>query len=246
MGVSRLCAHAGRVLAALVVGVLASACRADVAVDIDVRPDGSGAVNVGVGLDEQAVAEVGNLDEALAVDDLRQAGWEVSRQEDEGLTWVRASRRFSEPVEAQRLLTQLAPAFQDLSLSFQPSFLRTRTTLSGVADLTAGIAAFADPDLAAATGLAEIQSRYGEAAAQAVQLEITADLPGRVEVNRAALGGEPAWRARLGERVELRAEGDLRRLGPLVAAVVSLIGAVVLIVILRRRLTRSTAAATTS
>ena len=239
MGASRLYALAGRALALVAVGVLASACRADVSVDLDVEPDGSGTVSVGVGLDRAAVAEVGDLEEDLALDDLRQAGWEVSRREEGELTWVRAARRFADPEEAQDLLAQLGPAFQDLSLSFHREFLRTRTTLSGVADLTAGLASFADPDLAAAADLPEIQRRFGEAAARAVQLEITASLPGKVTTNPAALDGGPTWRVRPGERVELRADGELRRLGPLVAAALSLVGSVVLIVVLRRRLSRS-------
>lgn len=242
MGASRLFAHAGRALAVVALALLASACRAEVAVDLDVEPDGSGKLTVGVGLDRAAVAEIGDLEEDLAVDDLRQAGWDVSRREEGELTWVRAARSFSDPEEAEDALAQLGPAFRELSLSFHREFLRTRTTLSGVADLTAGLASFADPDLAAAADLPEIQRRFGEAAAEAAQLEIRADLPGKVTANPAALGAGPTWRVRLGERVELHAEGDLRRLGPLVAAALSLVAAVVLIVVLRRRLARSRSA----
>ena len=53
---------------------LASACQVDLAAGIEVNRDGSGRVSAGVGLDAEALKEVGDVASAFRVDDLRRPG----------------------------------------------------------------------------------------------------------------------------------------------------------------------------
>ncbi|MGH9190201.1 MAG: hypothetical protein ACRD0Q_09255 [Acidimicrobiales bacterium] len=199
--------------------LLATACQANVTVDVDIRADGSGQVSAGVGLDDEAVAEVGDFGSVLALDDLRQTGWRVQgpRREKDGRTWVRASKPFTSTAEAGRVVAELGPPFQGLRVEKRSSFLRAKTTISGPVDLTAGLATFSDADLGQVVDLVEVERRFGDRARRAIQVELTAELPGKVDTNSAALGGGPAWPARLGERVEVWAQGDRLRALPLLA-----------------------------
>lgn len=227
----------------MAVALLATACQANVAVDVGVRADGSGQVSAGLGLDDEAVAEVGDLDSVLALDDLRKTGWHIEgpRQEKDGRTWVRASKPFTSTSEAGRVVAELGPPFQGLRIERVSSFLRTKTTLSGAVDLTAGLASFSDADLEQVVDLGEVDRRFGDRAGEAIQVELTADLPGKVATNNAALGGGPTWPARLGERGEVWARGDRLRTLPLVAGVTALVAlsAVTLTAWRRRRQGRS-------
>ena len=54
-------------------GLLAG-CQVDLHVDVQVNEDGSGSVTVAAGLDDAALARVGNLDQQLRVDDLEAGG----------------------------------------------------------------------------------------------------------------------------------------------------------------------------
>ena len=62
----------------LIVLLLVSACTIQLRVKIDLAEDGSGQITAGVGLDEQARNQPAfqNIDEALRISDLIEAGWE--------------------------------------------------------------------------------------------------------------------------------------------------------------------------
>ena len=51
-----------------------------------------------------------DLAHQLRVDDLRAGGWQVvgPRKESDGLTWVRASKPFADPAEAERIVADLS------------------------------------------------------------------------------------------------------------------------------------------
>ena len=69
-------------MGAAAVAVLALAgCQVRVAVDTHVERDGHGLLTVGVGLDDQALAQVGDLDRQVRVGDLAGAGWQGARAE---------------------------------------------------------------------------------------------------------------------------------------------------------------------
>lgn len=158
-------------------------------VAIDVADDGSGTVSVGVGLDPDATSRVPDLAAALRVDDLRAAGWDVAapRIEDDGHTWVRASKPFADPEEAAVVLGELTGpdgAFRGFALDEQRSFARTTYELTGTVDLTGGLEAFTDEELAALLGgeplgasVEEIEAELGEPLAEVYSLDLVVTMP---------------------------------------------------------------------
>ena len=99
-------------LAVALLLLTATGCRADVLVRVDVEEDGSGFVAVAVGLDQEAAGRVPDLAEQLRVDDLVRTGWDVTgpAPEDDGRTWVRATKPFSTPDEAAAVLAEVTGA----------------------------------------------------------------------------------------------------------------------------------------
>ena len=230
----------GRTLLAVVaLALFATGCHVTLSAGIDLRADGSGTVHAGVGFDDEALAEVGDLGAALRADDLRRAGWEVvgPAQEDDGLTWVRAAKAFDDVEEAAAVAGELSGPngpFRDFRVTRERSLFRTRTSFTGVVDLTAGLTGLSDADLQAAVGdfdlgldVEGLQRRFGDTLGDRARVEVSAELPGKVEAEPATTvdGGRAVWTTAVGERVELAARGDLRRLGPLV------IGALVLVLV---------------
>lgn len=169
--------------------LLASACQVDLRVEVAVDDDGSGTVTVGVGLDEEAADRIPDLADQLRVDDLEAAGWTVTGPEadDEGTTWVRASKPFADPDEAASILDELAGPdgpFRDFSVSRSRSFAETTFTVEGVADFSDGLADFTDQQLTELLGdgfggnLEEIEAETGQPAAEQISVTFAADLPG--------------------------------------------------------------------
>ncbi len=233
--------------------IVASACQVRTAVTVDVADDGSGTVEVAVGLDADAVSRLPDLDgdgtsapadlAALVRDeDLTAAGWTVAEPEadDDGTLWLRVSRPFGTPAEADQILAELTGpdgALHDLQVSRTESFGRTRYEFSGTADLSGGIEAFGDEGLAAALDgeplgedAAAIEARLGEPLADMFTLEITSRLP----------GDETTWAPRLGEApVDLQAETTRYDWPVLVLALVSALCLVALVVVLVVRALRA-------
>ena len=242
---------------AVVLALCATGCQVTLSAGIDVRADGSGTVRAGVGFDDEAVAQIGDLGAALRADDLRAAGWEVAgpTKEGDGLTWLRASRPFDDPAEAAVVAGQLSGPggpFRDFRVTRERSLFRTRTSFTGVVDLTAGLAGLSDADLQAALGdfdlgldVEGLKRRFGDALGDRLRVEVSAKLPGKVAAGTATVEhGRAVWTPVPGQRIDLVAGGDLRRLAPLVygslALVVAALGlaAVVLRARQRKRLAR--------
>jgi hypothetical protein len=235
----------------LAAAVLATGCRADVLVTVDVAADGSGRVEAAVGLDHAALARLGDLPSQLRVDDLRQAGWDVSapaRQSD-GLTWVRATRRFGTPDEAARVFTELTGPegpFRELHVTQERALFRTTTRLAAVVDLTAGVEGFSDPRLRELLGgspfgvdRAELERQLGAPLDQVVKVRVTARLPGAVDANAPfQLGGTAEWRPEVGSQTLLAASSSAWNTRPLALAAASAAVALLLVGILARRLVR--------
>jgi hypothetical protein len=179
-----------RALALLALALVALVgCQMDVAIEVDVADDGSGAVLVAVGLDDQALAEAGDLGQLLRTDDLVAAGWAVTGPEREGdRTWVRATKPFADPDQAAQVLAEVTGpggALQGFALEVDDGLLGTSYELTGVVDLTGGPATFSDPDLAAALDgdpfgglLDDVAEAQGRPATELVDLTLTVDLPG--------------------------------------------------------------------
>ncbi len=219
---------------------------------IEVRADGSGTVHAGVGFDDDARGRIGDLAAALRADDLRSAGWAVvgPTPEDDGLTWLRASKGFDDADEAAAVAAQLSGPdgpFRDFRVTRDRSLLHTRTMFTGEVDLRRGLAGLNDADLQAAVGDFDLGLDPATLGDQ-VRVEVRVDLPGEVEVGpggAATVDGRAVWTPALGERVVLAASSDLRRLGPLVYGSLALVAVAAALagVVLRRRVRRRKALA---
>ena len=231
----------------------ASACQVTLAAGVDVARDGSGRVTAGLGLDADAVRELGDVATALRVDDVRQAGWQVDgpRREDDGLTWVRASKPFADADQVPVILAELNGAdgpFRDFRIVRTKSLTRSSTTFTGTLDLSRGLAGLSDPDLTAALGDVDLgldveglRDRFGDALSRTVSVRATAGLPGKLVTNAPARqGGRALWSPEVGQTVQLEASSKALRIDPVIPAgagfglVLALTSAVVL---LRRRRT---------
>ncbi len=243
-----------RRLLPLLVGLLAwatTACQVTLAAGIDIERDGSGRVTAGLGLDADAAKEVGDLATALRVDDVRQAGWQVEgpRQEDDGLTWVRASKPFADPEQVPAILAELNGPdgpFRDFRIVRTKSLTRSRTTFTGTLDLSRGVTGLADPALTAALGdvdlgldIAGLQARFGELASRSVRAQVTAGLPGDVTTNATErAGARVLWAPELGQILQLEASSEAFKIDPrllIAAGAAVLLAAAGLPVFVRRR-----------
>jgi hypothetical protein len=198
-------------LAALV--IVASACEVRSRVQVTVEEDGSGVVEVAVGLDREALAQVPDLDgngtsdvtdlvALVRTDDLEAAGWRV-REPDaagSGMTWIRVSKPFGTPAEANDILAEVSgPSgpLRDMQLSRSTGFASTKLSFTGTADLSGGLEAFGDSGLAQALDgeplgedAAQIEQRLGEPLTDAFHLEVVVDLSGTYAEWSPQLGSE--------------------------------------------------------
>jgi hypothetical protein len=239
-----------------VVVLAAAACQVRTNVTVDVAADGSGTVEVAVGLDADALARVPDVDGngvhdgadlagMVRADDLTAAGWAVSAPSEQseggdGLTWLRVSRSFGTPEEAEVILTELtgpSGPLRDLQVTRSDSYGRTELTFTGTADLSGGLEAFGDAGLATALegeplgeDAAAIEARIGQPLADAFAVEITARLA----------GDETTWAPRLGDPPLAMDAQRTRYDVPVVAlSVVALAALVALVAMLAFRLVRS-------
>ena len=244
-----------RLLLALLVllAVVVSACRVDTTVTVALAEDGSGEVRVTTVLDDPAVARLPDLDDdgvsgaadlvaLVRVDDLEAAGWTVGEPAeagDGGLS-LTVSRPFGTPEEADVILAQLTGpdgALRDLHVTRSASFGRTELGFSGTADLSGGLEAFGDEGLAAALDgeplgqdVAAIEAAVGTPMAEAVTLEVVADLD----------GDATTWAPRLGDPpLSMAAETTSTDATVLLLTGVAVVAALALVVVLLVRLLRS-------
>jgi len=207
----------------------AGACQVRVTGGIDVDPGGGGTVRAGLGLDAEALATVGDVNTALRVDDLRQAGWKIDgpRKEDDGLTWVRVSRPVADTREAVTALAQLSGPegpFRNLTVTSTRTLFRNRTSLTGAVDLSSGLTGLADADLLSKLGgglpldLEGLRKEYGTDLDRDVRVSFDARLPGSVDANtKEKSGGRLVWRPPLGGNLPIQATSQGLNLLPIVA-----------------------------
>ena len=236
------------------VGLLAwatTACQVTLVAGIDVARNGTGRVTAGLGLDDAAIREVGDLGSALRLDDVRAAGWQVDppRKEDDGLTWVRAAKPFSDPEQVPAILAELNGPdgpFRDFRVVRTKSLTRSRTTFTGTLDLSRGVAGLTDPALTAALGdvdlgldIPGLQGRFGDAVNRSVRARFTAGLPGQIETNAPAReGGRALWAPEMGQTVLMEASSEALKIDPrlpMAAGAALLVVLVGLVLLVRRR-----------
>ncbi len=244
-------------LLGVLVALTATACQVRTTVAVDVADDGSGTVEVAVGLDADAVGRLPDLDDdgrstdadlasLVRTDDLVAAGWRVSGptgRADDGFVWIQATKPFGTPEEAGRVLGEITGTdgpLRDLRVDRDDSFGRTRFTFEGTADLSGGLEALGDEGLAAALegealgrDATAIEEELGQPLSEMFSLEISADLPGdsTAAVWTPELGGRP---------VEMAAAGNVRDWWVLALAAVAIacglaLAGVLLVGVLRRR-----------
>jgi hypothetical protein len=168
---------------------LLTACQVQVEVDTIVDRTGAGTVTVSIGLDEGAVKRIGALETEVKIADLRQAGWTVTgpAPEPDGLTWIHATKSFSNPEQMQAVLSEIAGAdamFRDVTYTRVETDDDITYRVTGQVDLTRGVATFADPEVAAQLGdpfggnLAAIEAEEGKPISDMVDFEVSTIVAG--------------------------------------------------------------------
>jgi hypothetical protein len=221
-----------RALAVLVL-VLLTACRADTDVVVHAAADGSGRIEVVVGLDKEAAARAAGA--KPRTDDLAAAGWTVhpaERQKDGGVVY-RVEKPFRSPDEAARVLQEVSTdtgPLRDLRVVRERSFLRTRTRLTGAVDLTAGAAAFGDPEHTQQLGGQPlgVDAPHVAPLEKALRLQVVAELPGATR----------RWAVRPGQRVPVSAVAEQWNVLSILFAVVAVLALVAFGVSVRRAVRR--------
>jgi hypothetical protein len=207
-------------LLALFLLLAGTSCQVTLSSGVVVARDGSGSVRAAIGLDAEALQRLGDPAKELRLGDLREAGWDVTgpRKEDDGLTWVRLSKPFATPAEADQVAAELSGPdgpFRDFHVERSRSFLKTETTFTGLADLTRGLAGLSDADLEARIEGADLG--IASVSPDDVRFRVEARLPGRTQ----------AWEPRLGERLELRTTVSSWNVQPVVAGAAALVFAAI-------------------
>lgn len=198
--------------------VLATACRTEVVVDVEVATNGSGTVTVTATLDAEAADALGDPG-MLALDDLRQAGWQVPEPrvtDGDGLE-VSATRRFSGPDELAGVLEEVGGedgVFRDVSLEVSSSLAATDYRFGATIVLSGSPEQFGDDALTEALGglplgrSAEELAALGADDPGAGTLVLRVDLPGGTpDTDAVVRDGAAVWEAPLtgGEATEEQA-----------------------------------------
>lgn len=233
-----MCVRRGVLLVALAV---LGACRLQVDVNVDVGEDGSGEIEVVIGVDEEALDRVGgDLAAVLDVDALVADGWVIDgpAAEGDGFTRVRIRHRFESPRDAAEVLALIAPddgPFQDFAVTRHRSAFETKVAFTGRVDFSAGVPSLDGSDL---ESVEELEARLGDSLSRLVQVRVSARLPGDVTSNATTKADNGAvWQIGFGEgAVDLEATGTTSRVGTLVAAGAAALAAVLLVLYVLVRL----------
>jgi hypothetical protein len=175
--------RASAAVALLALVAVLTGCRIDVAVDVVVDDDGSGTVTVTAVADAEVLSEVPGLADDVAVDDLREDGWEIEGPDptaDGGLRIV-LRRGFDDLNELNEVLVNLGGPFGRVSVGREDSFARTGWAVDGVLRLDGGLSAFADQALVDAVRAVPYEddlAARGLSLEQAVTITFSIRLPG--------------------------------------------------------------------
>lgn len=237
--------RASAVAFALVVAL--AGCELRTEINIDVADDGSGSIEVGAGVDDDALERRPDLLDDLALDDLLSTGWTASDPEKEadGLTWVRLRHDFARPDDVGPLVEEIAGEsgpFREFALTRDDGFAETTYAFSGTVDFSSGISGLTDdPELAEALEADPavlIEEEIGQALDEVLQVQVAVRLPGDVDSNAPTQASNGAlWRPSVLERdaVDLSATGTITRTSRYVWLVVAVVAgfAMVLFVAVR-------------
>lgn len=187
-------------IAALVALTVLVGCRLDVAVDTEVRRDGTGVVRIEARADAELLARAPSALGDVRLDDLRAGGWTAvgpEAQADGGAV-VRLEKPFATLAEGQAILQSLnGPQGPLHDVVLTPMDEGDGVALTATARLDGGVEAFADTALVqAAGGVPFAGSSVGP---EALGLTVSVALPGEVTAPGASVdGGRARWVAPLG------------------------------------------------
>ena len=211
----------------VLVALTGAACQLRTEVNVTVQADGSGEVEVAVGLDEDGVEQRPDLLDGLEFSDLAETGWVVDGPalDADGFTRIRVRHTFDNPSEVATLVDEVAGddgPFRDFAVVRDDAFAETRYRFSGVVDFTSGVESLTrDPELAEALGaepLDLLEARIGGTVDELLRVQVAVRLPGDVDSNAPTKASNGAvWRPSVLEReaVELTATSTIRRSGRL-------------------------------
>ena len=131
---------------------LIAACKVESSVSVNVEDDGTGSVEVSVGLDNEASRLIGDIEKQLRTEDLVSSGWKVSLsegQEEKTKIVVSASKNFTNVDSLVSVLEEIAgpTVFSEISLVSEKSFAKKLWIIEGKINLSDGLALFSDPAL---------------------------------------------------------------------------------------------------
>jgi hypothetical protein len=177
-------------LVALLALVVLAGCQVHVNVEVEAADDGSGTVTVRVGFDDGALTRLGDPSTALRLDDLAQANWRVTgpkKDSDDGLTWWTASKPFANADELAVVLSEVAgpEVVRDVRWDRTETDDDVTVRLQATIDLTTGVQAFSDADVAAALdgdafggNITQIEAQEGRPVADMVSAQVDVDVAG--------------------------------------------------------------------
>ena len=142
----------------VVFGLVVAACDGTVDVLIDVEADGSGAVFIEVGLDDEAASQLLDLESGagLPLIDLNEAGWIIDPPAigDDGRTTIGASKEFGTSKQLRDILDEISGSedmVRNIELVRTKTFARVDYELTGEL-VPQGFDSFGDEALTAALG----------------------------------------------------------------------------------------------
>lgn len=178
------------IIATIAASVLAG-CRLDLAVDVAMDSAGTGTVTVTATADAELVAQLPELAQQLAVDDLSTWTVEGPRPTADGGLEVVLQTAFSSPEELAGALNSIGPPFTEMAAGRSVEGDNTVSALRGRFVVTDGLASFADPELIELAGDIPFRDRLEAAQVpldQALGVTLTVALPGEaLETNGVAI-----------------------------------------------------------
>jgi hypothetical protein len=175
-----------RLIALVAAAIVITGCRVDTAIDVAVKPDGSGVITVTATADKAVVDQAPGLARDLRFDDAEKAGWvndRVSTPPSGGLQVV-LHHDFTSAREATALLREVTGAngpLHGVEITRSSNADGVVTELHGTLRVDGGLDAFADPDLLktiGATPYANDIEAAGLTPSKAITVAFTASLPG--------------------------------------------------------------------
>jgi hypothetical protein len=210
---------ARRFLGALVVaagGLLLTGCQLGATVTVTMNADGSGVVALDLVADADLLAKAPSVLGDLRLDDVRQAGWEVTGPVPTagGGSSIRLAKPFHSPAEAEAIVAEIngpQGPLRDVRLRRDVSFARVDLAVTGAVQWEGGLAAFSDSALTGLLGHAPLEQEVaasGVAAEDALALTVSVKLPGSVDGNgQKTADGVVTWNPAMrgGSRTEFEA-----------------------------------------